>query len=80
MARRLIFQGYEIRQNLSDMCKLCLITMSKRAQYDTVGKHLKEEIIKWILSHPNVKPSCVSNNIVKVYNPVTNEKKKYQKC
>ena len=64
----------EIQQNFSDMCKLSLLTMSKRAQYDTVGKHLKEEIITWILSHPNVKPSYISNDVVKVYYPLTNVK------
>ena len=36
------------------------------SRYDIITKLLREETVEWILSHINVKPSCVPENIVTI--------------
>ena len=48
--------------------------MRGRSINNTIKKLFREEIVEWILPHPNVKPLCVSRNVVTVLNPVSNLK------
>ena len=38
------------------------------SRYNTITKLQGEEIVEWIIFHPNVNPSCVSSNVVTVLN------------
>ena len=40
---------------------------------------MREEIVEWIVSHPNFKPSCVSIDVVTILNPVSNLKEVFPK-
>ena len=51
-----------------------LKSMRGRSINNTIKKLFREEIVEWILPHPNVKPLCVSSNVVTVLNPVSNLK------
>ena len=46
--------------------------------YNTIKERLTEEISEWILSHPNIKPSCLSRNFVTVLNQESNIKEVFQ--
>ena len=35
---------------------------------------MREEFFEWVISHPNINPSCVSSDIVTVLNPESNQK------
>ena len=48
--------------------------MRGHSRYNTITKLLKEKIVEWIISNPNVNPSCVSNDVVTVLNPESNKK------
>ena len=40
--------------------------MSDFSIYNIIAKLLREEIVEWIMSHPNVNPSCISSDVVNV--------------
>ena len=46
--------------------------------YNTIKERLTEEISEWILSHTNIKPSCLSRNFVTVLNQESNIKEVFQ--
>ena len=48
------------------MAKITLKAIRGHSRYNTIIKLFREEIVEWIISHPNVKPSCVPSDIVAV--------------
>ena len=44
------------------------------SRYNTITKLLREEIIEWMLSQPNAKPSCVSSDAVTVLDKYSNQR------
>ena len=51
------------------MEKSTLKPMSGCSINNTITKILIEEITEWILSNPNIKPLCVSSDVVNAFNP-----------
>ena len=54
------------------MKKTTLKEMRVYSQYNTITKLYSEESFEWIISHPNVKPSCVSSDVVTILNSESN--------
>ena len=55
------------------MSKITLKAMRGHSRYNKIIKLFREDIVEWIISHPNVKPSCVPSDIVAVLNPESNQ-------
>ena len=47
--------------------------MRGHLRYNKITQQFKEEIVEWILSHTNVKPVCVSSDVVTILNPESNQ-------
>ena len=45
--------------------------------YNTIKQQLRKEIVELILSHTNVKPSCVSSDVVMILKPESNQKEAF---
>ena len=48
-------------------------------RYNTIKKLQREEIVEWIISHPNVNPSFVLSDVVTFLNPISNQKDVFPK-
>ena len=49
--------------------------MRGSSRYNIITKLFIKEIVEWILSHPNIKTSCVSSDVVTDFNPDSNMRK-----
>ena len=56
VARNLERRGQHIRSDISLMEKITLKVIIGLSRYNTIKRRFREEIVEWILSHPNVKP------------------------
>ena len=56
-----------------------LKAISGCSRCNTMTKQPREEIFEQILSHPNVNPLCVSSDLVKVFDPESNQKEVFPK-
>ena len=70
----MVRRGQNIRAEISLIKKITLKATRGISRYNTTTKKFIEEIVERILSHTNIKPSCVSSNVVKVLNPESNQK------
>ena len=65
----MVRRGKNTREEISLIARITLKAMSDFSAYNTITKLSREDIIEWLLSHPNFKPSCVSSDVVTDLNP-----------
>ena len=62
-------EGTQYKRRNIPIEKSTLKELRGHSRYNTIKKKCIEQFFEWILSHPNVKPSCVSSDFVTVLNP-----------
>ena len=75
----LVRTGKNIRAEMTILSKITPNPTRGGSRYKKITKLLREDIVEYTLSHPNVNPSCVSSDIVTVLNPESNQKKFFPK-
>jgi hypothetical protein len=78
-ARKILHKAKKVRHKIKHQSNFDINNMKNRQNYNTIQKQLKSDVQNWVLQHPNVKPSCISNDVLTVVNPTTNEKEKKHK-
>ena len=69
VACNLVRKGHNIRAEIYTIGNITLEPTRDQSIYNTITKLFVEEIVGWIISHPNANPSCASNDIVTVLKP-----------
>ena len=76
----LVIRGHNEREGIYLIAKFPLKSIIGRSIYNKIKILSREEIVEWIISNSNVKPSCISSVVVTVLNPVSNQREVFQKC
>ena len=69
----MITKGSNIIKNKSSTAEFLLKSMSVCFIYNTTTRSLRGHVVNRKIHHTNINPSCVSNAIIKIVNPDTNE-------